>query len=280
MVKSQAKADYDTVISDHYRKVAKSDGLSSSSTMADKITRSTETEAIKQFVAAALERRKQTGETGPATIMDVGCGNGYTLETLSEQFPGHEFLGVEKTDELRALAISRFESNSSVDIIAGDIRDSNLSQGCYADILICQRVVINLLDPSDQKDALRNITEAVKVGGAMLFVECFESSLSRLNEARSEFELEPIPSAYHNLYLEDGFFDVDGVSPHSLSSYGFDQPSNFLSTHFYVTRVLHPMMTKGQPVKRNSEFVNFFSSALKPAAGDYAPLKLVVLDRV
>lgn len=280
MTQTTHKAEYDAVISDHYRKVAESEGLSSSSTMADNVTRSTETNAIKAFVKACLARRHDSGLTGPAKIMDVGCGNGYTLETLSQEFPEHRFIGVEKTDELRELAVSRFEGNESVEVFSGDLRDPDFAAGHEADILICQRVLINLLDPQDQKNALNNLITAVNGSrGSLLFIECFESSLDRLNTARAEFDLGDIPPAYHNLYLKDDFFLVDGVKHHLLADFGFDVPERFLSTHFYVTRVLHPMVTKGQSVKRNSEFVNFFSSALAPASGDYAPLKLIVLDR-
>jgi len=280
MVQKNVNAEYDVVIADHYRKVAESEGLSANSTMADNITRTTETEAIKSFVEACLKRRREKGFSTPAKIMDVGCGNGYTLEILSQLFPEHQFVGVEKTDELRELAVSRFEANSSVQVIAGDLRDPEFFQTHSADILVCQRVLINLLNPEDQKAALGNVLNSVsQEHGSLLFVECFESSLGRLNEARQEFDLDKISAAYHNLYLTDDFFKIEGVEKHGLAAYGFDEPENFLSTHFYVTRVLHPMMTEGKPVKRNSEFVNFFSSALAPASGDYAPLKLIVLDR-
>ena len=105
MVQKNIKAEYDVVIADHYRKVAESEGLSANSTMADNITRTTETNAIKRFVEACLKRRREKGLSTPAKIMDVGCGNGYTLETLSQSFPENQFIGIEKTDELRALAV-------------------------------------------------------------------------------------------------------------------------------------------------------------------------------
>lgn len=278
MTQTTRNPEYDSVIADHYRKVAESEGLSSSSTMADNITRATETKVILAFVKACLERRIERGLTGPAKIMDVGCGNGYSLGVISDAFPEHEFVGVELTDELRALAITRFEGNDSVQVIAGDLRDAEFSKGHKADVLICQRVLINLLDSDDQNQALKNVISAVdKAQGSLMFMECFDSALARLNSAREEFSLGDIPPAHHNLYLKDDFFAVDGVKPHELTD--FNEPESFLSTHFYVTRVLHPMMTRDQPVKRNSEFVDFFSSALAPAAGDYAPLKLKVLDR-
>lgn len=279
MTKDTYVADYDEAVTQHYRKVAEADGLSSTSTMADNITRATETKAIISYVRAALARRKSSGEMEPAVVMDVGCGNGYTLEVLSKEFPECQFVGVEKSDELRELAVSRFVDSDTVSVFGGDLRDPDFSQGKIADILVCQRVLINLLDPSDQKQGYRNVIGTVKKGGSMLFIECFTSSLNNLNVAREEFDLEPIPPAHHNLYLEDDFFQEEGVTVHGLDEFGFSLPENFLSTHFYVTRVLHPVITNNAPFKRNSEFVNFFSAALVPCAGDYAPLKLTVLEK-
>jgi len=278
------KKEYDDTIAKHYETVAKEHGTSSTSTMADETTRALETEAISQFVGESIRLRQAEGLTEPATIMDVGCGNGYTLETLSNQYPDHNYVGIEQSDELRALAQSRFKSTDRVRILKGDIRDGDFSRGTTADILICQRVLINLLAIADQKEALSNIVASVKSpstwgsGGTLLFIESFESSLARLNEARSEFDLPVIPPAHHNLYLPDDFFKVKHLKPFRTD--GVLMPPNFLSTHYYVTRVLHAIFTpKDKPFKRNSEFVKFFTDALNQNAGDYSPLKLYLFEK-
>jgi SAM-dependent methyltransferase len=275
--------NYDEVISDHYRKIAQQDGLQPTSTMADQVTREKETGAIVDFVGDVLARRKSENLPSFVTIMDVGCGNGYTLEVLSQLYPNHTFIGVEKSDELRALAISRFESVGNVSIIEGDIRGSGFTKGKIADILICQRVLINLLRVEDQQSALENILDAVrepgsgKSGGALLFIEAFSSSLATLNVAREEFDIPAMNPAHHNLYLEEGFFENPRLSPYP--SRDRLPPQNFLSTHYFVTRVLHPIFIKDKPFKRNSEFVKFFTGALKEHVGDYAPLKLMLFER-
>lgn len=279
------KKEYDEIIDQHYKNVAKENGLSSTSTMLDEITRALETKAISQFVGESLRLRKAEGSTEPATIMDVGCGNGYTLEHLSNQYHDHDYVGIEKSNELRALASSRFNANDRVNILEGDIRDSDFSKGTTADIIICQRVLINLLAIKDQKKALSNIVASVKspnacgYGGTLLFIESFANPLARLNEARSEFDLPPIPPAHHNLYLPDDFFEIPQLRPFRTD--GLLMPPNFLSTHYYVTRVLHTIFTPpNKPFKRNSEFVKFFTDALNQNAGDFSPLKLYLFEKV
>jgi SAM-dependent methyltransferase len=267
--------NYDEIIAEHYRKIAEKDGLAETSTMADTVTREKETRAILDYVCHFLSSKTREQ---PALIMDVGCGNGYTLEVLSQRIPDQTYLWIEKTDELRSLAVSRFEGSENVRIYAGDIRDNDFSKGECADILICQRVLINLLDEEDQKVALDNLLNAVNLGGMLVFIEAFSTSLATLNVAREEFDIPAMNPAHHNLYLGDGFFDNPGLSP-----YPADEdlaPSNFLSTHYFVTRVLHPIFLQERPFKRNSEFVKFFTGALKENVGDYAPLKLFVFERV
>jgi SAM-dependent methyltransferase len=268
--------EYDRTIEDHYKQVAQASGLSATSTMADEITRESESKVILQFVSESLRRRQIKGVLEPATIMDVGCGNGYTLQRLSEEYPEAHFIGIEKSNELRSLAVSRFAGRNNVEILSGDIRERGFAAKASVDVLICQRVLINLLNEEDQKSALGNVVDVVAPSGTLLFIEAFSSSLAKLNEARAEFELTPIPPAHHNLYLGDDFFEIPQLIP--LSSERLPPP-NFLSTHYFVTRVLHPLHLGNKPLKRNSEFVRFFSGALKENVGDYSPLRLHMFEK-
>lgn len=274
---------YDAVIADHYRKVAQDCGLSGTSTMADEITRRLETEAIKDFVTAASEQHVDGGRVDPATIMDIGCGNGYTLEKLVEIFPAQRFVGIEKSEELRALALSRFPQHRNVTIIHEDVRNPTFAPPDSVDVLICQRVLINLLDLSDQRAAMENIISVLsaprrgRAGGRCLFIEAFSSYLETLNEARAEFDLPAIAPAPYNLYLPDNFFDTPRLRP--LPPGRHLAPPNFLSTHYYVTRVLHPHLTANRPFERNSVFAAFFSEALRKNVGEFSPVRLHAFER-
>jgi hypothetical protein len=114
-------------------------------------------------------------------------------------------------------------------------------------------------------------------GGTLLFIEAFSSYLENLNKARAELDLPPIPPAHHNLYLPDDIFNTPLLKPFITDDCPI--PPNFLSTHYFVTRVLYPIFTKNKPLKRNTEFVRFFSAALKENIGDYSPLRLYIFEK-
>ncbi|HUC62486.1 MAG TPA: class I SAM-dependent methyltransferase [Alphaproteobacteria bacterium] len=287
--KQASRRRYDSLICAHYDSVAAQFGASPQSTMADEIVRAKETNAILDFVGeVARAWRSDFSENGgyarrpngdrDLLVADVGCGNGYTLNCLAERAPLHRYVGVEQNDNLRAIAKKRTE-NTSVRVMKGDIRDlgSIAIDIESVDILICQRVLINLLHIADQRLALKNLVELAKPGAALIFIESFRSGWNNLNAARAEFALEPIPPATHNLPLPDDIFDVSDLVRIDFANIGFSE--NILSTHFFVSRVLHEIALKsfGTGFTRNSHFVRFLSAALPDAIGDYAPLRITTL---
>ena len=277
---------YDLEIKKHYDKVAETDKDSPSSTMADLYIRENETKfienQIEKFTSLQKSEYRFSGDcaTGPGkndkfTILDVGCGNGYTLEILLNTFPNLDFQGIEFNDSLRQIASNRF-TNKKIQISNGDIRNISTLPKEKVDILICQRVLINLLDENDQKSALNNLIELVNSGGLLIFIECFKSGLDNLNSARQEFELDDLPPAHHNLYLSDEFFQ-------HISLKEFDNTQRELfSTHYFISRVLHQtfLMANKKTFFRNSHFVSFFSGAFPKNVGDYSPLKPLSFKKI
>ncbi len=138
-------------------------------------------------------------------------------------------------------------------------------------------MLINPLDGRDQARALAHLLRLVKDGGALLFIEAFQSGLDQLNEARGEFDLPAIPPAHHNLYLPDDFFERDALIPYR--SEGWTVPANALSTHYYVSRVLYPLLLGERPLKRNAHFVKVLSRALPPDIGNYSQLRILAFRK-
>jgi hypothetical protein len=127
---------------------------------------------------------------------------------------------------------------------------------------------------------LSELARVTKLGGYLLTIEAFEEPLARLNEARQEFDLPLLEPAYHNLYISKDFFAAEAsLTPATgpMIEPGLPQdflPNNFLSSHYFVSRVLHPLaLGPNRPFIRNSHFVRFMTAALDRPAGDYAPIK-------
>lgn len=264
-------ASYDEVILQHYASVADKQSHDDSCTMDDHAIRALETSFLINSISSELCKRNSQPRI---SIADYGCGNGYTLVKLSEEFSNVNFLGFEYTPELRAIANKKSGIPSKV--LPCDVRDAE-SLPQEVDIVVCQRVLINLLDPDDQKVALNNIINSLSPGGLLLSIEAFSRNLDVLNICRSELGLRPIPPAHHNLYLNDDFFEVP-----SLISESSKEVVNYLSTHYFVTRVLHDvaLASTQAPFVRNSLFVQFFDSALPTGVGEFSPLRCNIFRKL
>ena len=93
-------------------------------------------------------------------------------------------------------------------ILGNSIRDLKEFSEKY-DIIICQRIIINIQNYQDQKNALKNILKLSKKGTKLIFIEAFKSGLNNLNYVRKKCKLPPLKPRIHNLYLEDNFLKVN-----------------------------------------------------------------------
>ena len=258
--------NYEEIVMKHYSQVAASEGNSSLSTMKNEYVRQQETNAITNTIALYLAERKDI-----ITVFDVGCGNGYTLSIIHQQFPELKLIGIEKNRELRHIAQERFCGVDNISIVEGDVLEDMSNRIGTADIVYCQRVVINLLDRNDQEIAYKNIGRLVRDKGLFFCIECMKAPLDNLNQARNEYGLQPIKASFHNLYMDEAVFsnlgnfvkwEKDGLTD-----------KNFLSTHYYVNRVLYDLSLQGKEFKMNSHFVSFFTNAFAPNIGEYSPIQ-------
>lgn len=77
------------------------------------------------------------------TILDAGCGEGFTDQLLKNYFPNVKIVGLEYTDE--AIHIAK-ENNPNVEYIQGDICHMPFKDKIF-DIVLCSEVLEHLEDP-------------------------------------------------------------------------------------------------------------------------------------
>jgi ubiquinone/menaquinone biosynthesis C-methylase UbiE len=242
--------------------------------MEDDVARDKETQLIEHFirVTAGLQSR-------PRRVLDAGCGNAFTLERLSLAAPQDEHWGVDASIDMLAVGCRRPAARR---LAAGSAQSLPFAAPSF-DIVVSQRCLINILDWEGQREALAEIARILRPGGFFLMIEGFEDGLRANNQARRECGLEELRPAHHNLYLEKTILFAElgrwfrVVEPQELDP---DEPdrlaSNFLSSHYFVARVLYAALNKGEWV-RNAEVMKFFS--FLPPLGNYSPIQALVLKR-
>jgi SAM-dependent methyltransferase len=271
---------YDRIILEHYDNEAMTHGLDSTSTMLDATVRERETHLIERFVTLAVASLRRQGiHDNRIAICDVGCGNGSTLEVLWRKFPKVGYQGIEFTPSMLKLAQTRCRGVRNVEVSHGDVRDLKGYKRRF-NIVLCQRVIINVLDPVDQQAALGELASIIEDGGYLLSIEAFWEPLANLNAARFEFGQPPLDPSHHNRYLSPDFYSSE-TSLIPLDGPMLDEglpidflPCNFLSSHYFVSRVIHPLaLGPERPFERNSHFVQFLTKAFDRPIGDYSPVK-------
>lgn len=264
----------DEVILEHYKVQAAKHKDSALSTMEDPITRQKEVDLIGNFFR--LPGIQKTAKD----VLEIGCGNGYTLNLLQPQFRNYKFTGLDFSEDL--LAIARERNLSGVSFIQGDARKLQFGDESF-DVIYTERCIINLLTWEEQMLAVNEMHRLLRKGGHLLFMESFTEGYNNLNKARNELGLESIPMPHHNNYFDKNEFEpfiqskFKILSAYDLGGMETDVPRNFLSSHYFTARVLHPLLTKGDPTLKNTELVKFFS--FLPPSGCYSPIEAYILEK-
>ena len=263
----------DAVIRAHYKVVAEQHGASPRSSMEDEFVRNKELECITNFHRFVKEETQR-----PLKVLELGCGNGFALETLTALDHADQFWGLDFSEELLSIARTRALKNCT--LMQGDARALSTDLPLF-DYVYTERCLINILEPEGQVQALRQIAKVLKPNGYYLMIEGFADGLRNYNKARSECGLPEVKPAVHNRNFElaelfrdiaDLFNVVDGTQ---LGKYSV--PSNFLSSYYFISRVFYPSLTKGEIVVRNSEMAKFFS--FLPPIGNYSTIQAYILQK-
>lgn len=117
------------------------------------------------------------------SVIDAGCGNGYFMSKIAEYFPEKDYLGIDLSPELIAVASQRHPRRT---FVAGDFFTAPLGR---ADVVLMRLVVQHL---SDFAAVLRRSGELLAPGGTLVIVE---SDLSRS-------QLLPQPRAFLAMLVE------------------------------------------------------------------------------
>lgn len=226
---------------------------------------------LREIEFNALSERIQ--RYSPSLLADVGCGDGRTTSRLAVKYPNAFFTGFDYS--LSMVENARRVNNSSgvsnikfnqLDICEG-LKDS-------FNLIYTTRCLINLPSWELQKVAIKNIHEALTIGGIYLMVENFIEGQANFNQIRKNYDLPEIPIRQHNFFFERPRF-LDYVN----SLFEIEEEINISSTYYLVTRVIYSKICVETGIHPDYFDDHHRFAAGLPFCGEFGPIRLIVLRK-
>ncbi len=185
-------------------------------------------------------------------ILDLGCGNGYTLLSLAKELEDWSMVGIDFAKNLIQGAIQLMESSqqelrSEPSFTCADalayLRDAENSS---VDYVITERFIQNLPSSESQEAALHDIYRVLRPRGRLLMCEAAEDGFNALNTLRESVGLSTIPATSADNISAIRIKDSN-MEEFLVNKVGFSLVQKLgYSAYFVMTRVLHPLLVSPQ----------------------------------
>ncbi len=200
------------------------------------------------------------------TILDVGCGNGYTTKKIADWLPESEIIGIDYSEAM--IIEANKEPLDGVQFFHGDALSlSTLPElkDRKFDVVLSSRCLINLDGWAKQQEAIQEMLGMIAKGGALILVENCKEGLANLNRLRDQFGLPAIKERWHNhLLSREELFKYMYYSDMYLQ-----HKENIGNLYYVASRVIYAKMCQDERVEPNYDHpINWIASAL-PTMGDY-----------
>lgn len=180
----------------------------------------------------------------PSTILDAGCGNGYTLMSLATSFPDCQLFGFDYSQGMVDAAVKLLEENylsdrvsvcqaSLLDSFPASLASLGIPETGF-DCIYTERSIINLDSFEQQVQAVQALWSMVAAGGRLVLCEAFLDGVNEINSYRQAVDLQPITPPWHNRYLS--LSELGDLFPGVDLSY---RVVEFSGTYYFVSRVVH-----------------------------------------
>jgi SAM-dependent methyltransferase len=173
------------------------------------------------------------------TILDAGCGNGFTTDMIGDKFPDSDVVGVDFSPKMIKQA-KDLGSGPNIEFHEGDVL--SLSRNRYLiprhyDVVISTRCLINLSNWEEQKIAILEMRKMLKPDGRLILVENFKEGLANLNLIRNALGLPPITERWHNFYIPDDSFKRFIAQGQNI--FALEYSENIGHFYYMASRVLY-----------------------------------------
>lgn len=199
----------------------------------------------------------------PRTVLDVGCGDGKTTLRLARRFPEIQFVGIDYSASMIALAmqLAQPKEPDNVAFFQQDLFDIHQS----VDLIITSRVLINLESWDQQQAAIEHLLTWSK---RRVLIENFVGPHNKLNELRRAAGLPEISMRPHNCYLHE----------HALERF-HARSGGFADAYYFVTRLAYSRMCAdtGEPIRYDHPICRAAAKLPQDIGLSVAPMRVVEL---
>jgi len=229
-------------------------------------------------VSTLIKVLGDAGLPSGASILDVGCGDGWSTIRIAQAFPRISFHGIDFSANMIELATKRLIGQELADRVSFAVGDATaLDSACgdaVFDAVLTDRCLINLTSLERQALAVSQIAAHLKPGGLYVAIENFMEGQDKMNAIRSSMGLSEIPVRWHNLYFtEDGFRRITDPSFEEFKL------SDFTSSYYFATRVIYSSMCQMRNEKPDYRHEIHQLAVKLPSVGDFSPIKMAVLRK-
>jgi len=197
------------------------------------------------------------------SILDLGCGNGYTLISLAQSVPASRMRGVDFAPKLIEGARSIKQQwagrlQCEPEFVCDDAVAHLQKQPERSwDAIITERFLLNLPSSKSQQQVIRDIFRALRPGGMFLMCEGSEDGHEGLNRLREQVGLAVIPRNRADNISARRFHDAE-IERFATKDVGFKLTCKLgYSSYFLIARVLHPLLVHPQEPRFDAKINEF-----------------------
>jgi len=185
-------------------------------------------------------------------VLDIGCGNGYSTTSLAAIYESN-FLGLDLSESMIEAAVQRSKGlklNGSIQFRVANVLDMQIEPESF-DVVITERLLINLPTWEDQMTAIKSIYSILKPNGRFLMMEATLQGVDKLNTLRQKVGLNPIAhSTKKNWWINR--FNEERIGKF-LGEYFHIEKIQKFGMYFFISRVIHPLIVAPEEPRFDSK---------------------------
>lgn len=201
------------------------------------------------------------------SIADFGCGDGRTTARLAQKLSDVSFVGYDYADAMVKNASTLHSAYKNLAFAQADVTSPPARR---FDAVYTTRCLINLPSWAMQKQAIRNLADALHDGGYYLMIENFIEGQNNFNEVRRANGLAPIAVRSHNHFFVESQL-MDFVSEY----FSVESSINISSTYYLVSRIVYSKICA-----QTGQIPDYFDdhhrlAADLPFSGEFGPVRFI-----